>query len=368
MPTIALGGGLTGDGSAGSPLRVASPLIAFSANASDPALLAAGYVQTGTFYSSTDYSQRIWASVPNGTAHAGRAVIGTTLYLVGGYTTPGTVTNRLLSLDLSNSQSAWATKASMPTARAGAAVVASGGKIYVIGGTTTGISGTPPGTSVAIHEVYDPTTDTWSTAASLPQFNGVEGAAGRAFSACAIGSGLIHIAGGILANSQVSQAYLTYNIANNAWNLVHPFFIQARFGLTGAVIETGVPFPYFVVTGGRDPSGNARSETFWVNFASGMAMGQGASLPAATDYPASFVDATGAWHVLGFSHFTMNANATAWSGATPPVPFDIRGGVVAPTPGGTPLFVRGGTFSASGSGASVQMYTLPTIYRYQLVP
>jgi hypothetical protein len=65
----------------------------------------------------------------------------------------------------------WATKAPMPTARAGLGVVAVNGKIYAIGGTTAG-GQYPPDVSgsglVGTNEEYDPATDTWTTKASMP--------------------------------------------------------------------------------------------------------------------------------------------------------------------------------------------------------
>jgi len=59
----------------------------------------------------------------------------------------------------------WTTRASMPTARAQAAVVlAPDGLIYVIGGYDSASESTGL-TSV---QAYNPTTNTWSTKASLP--------------------------------------------------------------------------------------------------------------------------------------------------------------------------------------------------------
>jgi hypothetical protein len=57
----------------------------------------------------------------------------------------------------------WRTLAPMPTPRSEVAVAAVGGKIYVIGGFEGDGS-----TSDAV-EVYDPATDTWTQAPSLPE-------------------------------------------------------------------------------------------------------------------------------------------------------------------------------------------------------
>ena len=65
----------------------------------------------------------------------------------------------------------WAAKEPMQQARAGLGVAAVNGKIYAIGGTTA--SGMYPpdcfyGGFVGTNEEYDPTTDTWTTKASMP--------------------------------------------------------------------------------------------------------------------------------------------------------------------------------------------------------
>jgi hypothetical protein len=59
----------------------------------------------------------------------------------------------------------WTTKAPMPTARYGMGVGVVNGLLYAVGGY-----GLPPlpNTQVATVEAYDPTTDTWTTKASLP--------------------------------------------------------------------------------------------------------------------------------------------------------------------------------------------------------
>jgi N-acetylneuraminic acid mutarotase len=68
-------------------------------------------------------------------------------------------------------EDSWAAKAPMSQARAGLGVAVVNGKIYAIGGTTA--SGQYPpdvsrGSFVGTNEEYDPTTDTWTTKASMP--------------------------------------------------------------------------------------------------------------------------------------------------------------------------------------------------------
>lgn len=62
----------------------------------------------------------------------------------------------------------WTTKTAMPTRRQGlAAAVGLDGRIYAIGGVTGPVPA-GPFTSVGTTEVYDPATDTWTTAAAMP--------------------------------------------------------------------------------------------------------------------------------------------------------------------------------------------------------
>jgi N-acetylneuraminic acid mutarotase len=56
----------------------------------------------------------------------------------------------------------WTSKAAMPTTRSGFAVAVFQNKIYVMGGEVVGVGFT------GINEVYDPATDTWETKTSMP--------------------------------------------------------------------------------------------------------------------------------------------------------------------------------------------------------
>jgi N-acetylneuraminic acid mutarotase len=89
------------------------------------------------------------------------------IYVIGGYDSSQLDTVQ----EYDPATDTWATRSSMPTARAGMAVAAaSNGKIYVFGG----ISGS---SYVATVEEYDPVTDSWATRASMPAARGYAGAA-----------------------------------------------------------------------------------------------------------------------------------------------------------------------------------------------
>ena len=63
-------------------------------------------------------------------------------------------------------QGTWTTETPMPTARYSLHAASIDGLLYVVGGHD-GVAGDTP-----VHEVYDTTTDTWSTAATLPSWDG----------------------------------------------------------------------------------------------------------------------------------------------------------------------------------------------------
>jgi len=113
---------------------------------------------------SYDLASDTWtvlASMSQGRAGLGIAVVGNSLYAIGGRTsTGGPCTGGPLSsverYDVDTDT--WSSVASLPSARSDLAAATVGGKIYVFGGCDAA--------GVFLHDVdvYDPETDTWSTA------------------------------------------------------------------------------------------------------------------------------------------------------------------------------------------------------------
>jgi N-acetylneuraminic acid mutarotase len=103
------------------------------------------------------------APMPTARAGLGVAVVNGKIYAIGGLNN-----NTYLSVneEYDPSTNSWTTKAPMPTARSGFAIAVYDRKIYVFGGTTgdstSGFSGFTGKT-----EVYDPSTNTWKTKASM---------------------------------------------------------------------------------------------------------------------------------------------------------------------------------------------------------
>ncbi len=89
------------------------------------------------------------------------AVLGTRIYLIGGFdTTTNVPTAQVLVYDTRTRQ--WGTAAPLPRPRGGHAVAVLDGRIHVIGGGNSE-------STLADHSVYDPVTDRWSPLAPLPR-------------------------------------------------------------------------------------------------------------------------------------------------------------------------------------------------------
>ena len=102
--------------------------------------------------------------LPEGRDHSGAAVVGSSMYVVGGRN--GTQTSfepRSWALDLDaaaagKGDARWTQKASIPTPRGGVAVAPLGGRVFVFGGE--GNAASAKGVFPQV-EAYDPATDTW---------------------------------------------------------------------------------------------------------------------------------------------------------------------------------------------------------------
>jgi N-acetylneuraminic acid mutarotase len=123
-----------------------------------------------------------------------------------------TAFNHVSAVDLV--ENSWNTKAPMTQARYGLGVVAVEGKIYAIGGiTTNGLVGT--------NEQYDPLLDMWVTLEPMPT--------ARSFFAIATYQSKIYCIGGYvpgewpLAPSNETCVNEVYDISTNSWSSKSPF-------------------------------------------------------------------------------------------------------------------------------------------------
>ena len=137
--------------------------------------------------------------------HLATAVIGTSLYVLGGFTGPsgqflGSAQTWVLAAG------AWSRLADQPVARGAAAVQVVGTKIFVAGG------GPNEGASVADVYAYDPAADAWTTRASLQ-------AARQHVGSCATQGGMIVLGGWVGGSATgILGVAESYDAATDSWS------------------------------------------------------------------------------------------------------------------------------------------------------
>ena len=174
--------------------------------------------------------------LPQPNNHGMAAGLNGKIYLIGGQTTDvseGPYVDTVYELD--PVKGAWAEKARMPTPRSSGVAVVHNGQIYVAGGRP------PRGSDFA---VYHPASDTWQVLPNLPsQRNHLTGAAIN---------NRIHIVGGRLGqglSAQMTTAHEVFDPGTQTWTTAAPM-LRARSGMNG-VMARGC----FHVWGGEGPSG-----------------------------------------------------------------------------------------------------------------
>jgi N-acetylneuraminic acid mutarotase len=178
------------------------------------------------------------APLPVGLHHAGIAVIGRQLYVVGGFTRSFlSVWSPLATLyRFDPERNSWSVLASMPTARGALAATEAGGRLLAVGGYES------DGNSAAV-ELYDPQSNTWSRRAPLPTPR-------DHLAVAAIGNRVYAIAGRLNRdygrNLPVTEAY---DVSADRWMKLADM-PTARSGITAGVLGGSI-----YVLGGEGPSG-----------------------------------------------------------------------------------------------------------------
>jgi N-acetylneuraminic acid mutarotase len=148
--------------------------------------------------------------MPEGRSDAAAAVIGGTVYIVGGRTwTPDSVfmDNSMWAYDAASDH--WTIAAPIPTKRAFLAVGVVNGVLYAIGGdsSTGGQEGWGPCCLNTV-EAYDPSTNTWTSKAPLHT--------PRAAAAAAVVNGTLYVFGGENNGAGLSSVE-AYDPATDSW-------------------------------------------------------------------------------------------------------------------------------------------------------
>ena len=104
---------------------------------------------------------------------------------------------------------AWVSRTSMPTARRALAVAVASGSSYAIGGANAS------GTVLRTVQAYNPTTNGWTTKASIP-------AARQGGNGAVTINGVVYLAGGEDASGALARTLYAYNTSTNAWSTRAP--------------------------------------------------------------------------------------------------------------------------------------------------
>ena len=173
--------------------------------------------------------------LPQPNNHGMAASVNGRVYLIGGQTTADDPSFVDTVYELDPATGAWVEKARMPTARSAGVAIVHDGRIYVAGGRP------PRGSDFA---VYDPTADTWEVLPNLPtQRNHITGAAIN---------GRIHVVGGRQGaglSPLMTTAHEVFDPQTQTWTTAAPM-LRARSGMNG-VMARGC----FHVWGGEGPGG-----------------------------------------------------------------------------------------------------------------
>jgi N-acetylneuraminic acid mutarotase len=192
-------------------------------------------IRTVQIYDIASDRWQLGPQLPQLNNHGMAAALNGKVYLIGGQTTADGESYVDTVYELDPASGAWVEKARMPTARSGGVAIVHDGKIYVAGGRP------PRGNDFA---VYDPTTDRWEVLPDLPsQRNHIAGAAIK---------GRIHVVGGRLGpglSPLKTTAHEVFDPQTRTWTTAAPM-LRGRSGING-VMARGC----FHVWGGEAPTG-----------------------------------------------------------------------------------------------------------------
>ncbi len=169
-----------------------------------------------------DWTTRTPMPTPRGQAAA--AVVDGKIYVIGGAIDGDFTASNMVEI-YDPATDSWEVGTDMPAARWSPAVAAADGKIYVIGGGTGDVMG---GWSVYSGvQVYDPTSDSWDTAADMPT--------ARCSHSASVLDGLIYAAGGS-SEDEIIGALEVYDPASDTWTIAADM-LTARDWLATAAVD-----------------------------------------------------------------------------------------------------------------------------------
>ena len=155
---------------------------------------------------------RTRASMPTPRLEAGAAAVNAKIYVVGGFSGSSLATTE----EYDPATDTWTTKVDMPTARRSPVVATVNNKIYVIGGMKY-VEISQVTYSYATEE-YDPSTNVWTSKASMPIGNSVNPILGNRFIAGAAVNGKIYITVFNNGGTPPISSTFEYDPASNTWD------------------------------------------------------------------------------------------------------------------------------------------------------
>ncbi|KAK5064998.1 hypothetical protein LTR84_000833 [Exophiala bonariae] len=227
-----------------------------------------------TRISPSDYEWHALPAIPSPRQEQSVVAVGNRVYIIGGITSNFSYTSDTLNEPVELQpvkdvefydieQRSWGSAAPLPVSINHGNVASVGGKIYLLGG----LSGANMSTwnNLANSYVYDPSLDTWTEIAPMPEGTARGGAAVGVY-----GSTII-LAGGLTKldltgnHDQLSVNFVSsYDTKTNKWSTSFPSLPGARDHVAGAVIGHT-----FYVTGGRDLGQyNTRNNTWALDLTS----------------------------------------------------------------------------------------------------
>jgi len=177
---------------------------------------------------------------------AGTGAIGTKIYVVGGGTASGNIGTNQVYNATSNT---WSTAAPLPTPTAGGSAAVVKGILYIFGG----YSGSTSGTAVNAVWAYNPTTNTWAGKAAMPTARG---------STTAVVSGTkVYVIGG---NGSTLRLHTVeaYDTVADSWTTEAPLLV-GKSEPAGGLLGTKVVSADGTTTSG--PSGDNEAYTISTN-------------------------------------------------------------------------------------------------------
>ena len=233
-----------------------------------------------------------WDSVstlPEGLNAPAAAVIGTRIYLIGGFSGVSNLpTERVRIYDTATRQ--WSDAAPLPAPRGGHAAVVSNGRIHVFGGGNNR-------STIADHSEYDPASNTWRDRAPLPRPEGSP--------AGVVLAGKVWAIGGRSGGSDFGDVYI-YDAAADRWS--NGPSIEPR-GTAGAVVFENTIW----LLGGESQARSATLDQVLRLNAARTGWTDGPRMPTARNYARAVVFRDAIWTVggspaAGASHSSVGSN------------------------------------------------------------